>query len=192
MRVIFFSFATGLKLASDANSAAQIWSLNMTYWLTAKKITGSWTSESKTPSLHLFSVDVYICVCVWYRLKSVFIRIGAHTFEALLEINYFTRKDMSTIYDKYTYPVKNDNRQLNPGTGRVENTFTAPLLQCRLCETCYITKKYIYTYTHHLKKRNIIIFRFCIRDKEQDNISLTRLKNKQRTNYVICNIIKNV
>ena len=58
---------------------------------------------------------------------------------------------MSTIHDKYTYPVKNDKRQPNPGTGRVENTFTAPLLQCRLCETCYITKKYIYTYTHHIK-----------------------------------------
>ena len=59
-----------------------------------------------------------------------------------------------------------------------------------VCETCCITNN-IYTYRHHLKL-NMILFWFCIRDKEQDNISLTRLKNKQRASYVICNIIKNI
>ena len=81
---------------------------------------------------------------------------------------------MSTIYDKYTYPVKIDRRPLNPGTWRVENTFTAPLLNADVCETCYITKKNIYTYTTHMKNeilsysrsayatKNKIIFRLLV------------------------------
>ena len=55
---------------------------------------------------------------------------------------------MSTIYDKYTYPVKIDKRLLNPGDGDESKTPSQHLIfNADVCETCYITKKNIYILT---------------------------------------------
>jgi len=75
-----------------------------------QKTTGSWTSESKTPSLHLFSIDVYICVCVCvcvfviWAVKCIY-QNWCSNFRGIVKNKLHYRKVMSTIYDKYTYPV---------------------------------------------------------------------------------------
>ena len=81
---------------------------------------------------------------------------------------------MSTIYDKYTYPVKMTKEQLNPGTGESKTPSQHLFFNVDVCETCYITKKYIYTYTTHIKNeilsysrsayvtKNKIIFRLLV------------------------------
>jgi len=68
---------------------------------------GFWTSESKTPSLHLFSVDVCVCVCVcviWAE-KCIYQNWCSY-FRGIVRNKIHYQKVVGTIYDKYTYPVK--------------------------------------------------------------------------------------
>ena len=119
MRVIFF--ATGLKLASDANNATKVWSLNMTYTPTAKR-----QLDPGRASRNTFTAPLWDMGCKLYLSELVLIP-SRHCWYPGKQITLPER------YVHYIWQIhlpSKRQRQLNPG-GASRNTFTAPLLQSR-------------------------------------------------------------
>ena len=150
MRVIFFFFATGLKLASGANNATEIWSLNMTYTLTAKRQLDPGRTSRNTFTAPLQCRHMCDMGCKVYLWELVLI-LSRHCWHPWKQIHY--QKGMIIKYDKYTYPANDKGSWILDGP--VETPSLHLFFNVDVCETSckvYMSNIYIYIYIYGVSR----------------------------------------
>ena len=119
----------------------------MTYTLTAKR-----QLDPGRASRNTFTAPLQyrrMCVVVIWSVKCIYQNWCSY-FRGIVRNKLHYQKGMSTIYDKYTYPVKMTKGSLILHR-RVETPSQHLFFNADVCETCYITKN-IYIYLHATPK----------------------------------------